>query len=84
MIKNPIPDEILSEVRKEAEKNPGFILMHSSLNGKVETTISYWRTKLAIQEWSQNEIHKIAKQNKSYYYEWHHVEILENQEIAEI
>ncbi len=73
--KTAIPEDFLERIRHEAEKIPGFLKLESRTTDGIETTVSYWTSMDAVNEWRRNALHASAKKDRGLYYKWYNVEI---------
>lgn len=55
-------EDMARKMRKLVEKQPGYIAMHHSMEGKQEVTISYWEDLESIKAWKQQPEHRAAQE----------------------
>ena len=72
-LKYPPPGSLLKLLRQKAESIDGFISLETKISSvgaaRVETTESVWRDEQAVQEWSVDPLHLVAKNRASLYYQ---------------
>lgn len=55
-------EDMARKMRKLVEKQPGYIAMHHSMEGRREVTISYWQNLESIKAWKQQPEHRAAQE----------------------
>jgi len=55
-------DETAARMRQLAALQPGFLGLDSTMEGKNEITVSYWRSLKNIADWKQNPEHRAAQE----------------------